>query len=32
MLLDGAYVGQNSVEAKGIVVECFRDVGHAAGA
>ena len=30
MLLDDTYVGQNSIEAKGIVVERFRDIGHAA--
>jgi hypothetical protein len=28
VLLDDAYVGQNSVEAEGIVVERFCDVGH----
>jgi hypothetical protein len=30
MLLDGFYVAEDPVEVEGIVVECFRDVGHAA--
>ena len=31
MLLDDPHVAQDSVEVEGIVIECFGDVGHAAG-
>ena len=32
MLLNDAYMGQDSVEAQGVIVERFRNVGDAAGA